>query len=254
MSAEDDARRHVREGTPPFVDVYDRLRDLVRQSGLRPGDALPGDDALAGKLVVSRELAREALLLLAEDGKLERREQKWVVAEPPSGPVAFCDSFHRLLVRRPRPARRLLVAVEDGSYWSHELLRTDGRVLTWETVFALGDELLASTLEMMVVGAVPPELLVDEALDREKHDLSAWPTMLEALGAQRRAGLQAQVWRLSPVSRRSERLSWMELPLHGIPAALTVVLTEDGVPVYLAKNVFDLGSFDLVVDQLGTAP
>jgi hypothetical protein len=44
----------------------------------------------------------------------------------------------------------------------------------------------------------------------------------------------------------------MELPLHGIPAALTVVLADDhGVPVYLAKNIFDLGTFDLVVDKLG---
>ena len=43
------------------------------------------------------------------------------------------------------------------------------------------------------------------------------------------------------------------LPVVGIPAALTVVLSEDGVPVYLAKNLFDLGSFDLVVDQLGSA-
>jgi hypothetical protein len=38
---------------------------------------------------------------------------------------------------------------------------------------------------------------------------------------------------------------------NGIPAALTVVLAEDGVPVYLAKNILDLGTFDLVVDQLG---
>jgi len=29
------------------------------------------------------------------------------------------------------------------------------------------------------------------------------------------------------------------------------VLAEDGVPIYLAKNLFDLGTFDLVVDQVG---
>ena len=78
--------------------------------------------------------------------------------------------------------------------------------------------------------------------------------MLEALGPERRAGLTPQLWRLSPISRATERLSWMELPLHGIPAALTVVLAEDGLPVYLAKNILDLGTFDLVVDQLGPAP
>jgi hypothetical protein len=124
----------------------------------------------------------------------------------------------------------------------------DGQVLTWETVFAHDDVLLASTLEMMVLDAVPPELVA--ALDLEQHDLTAWPTMLDALGAERRARLQPEIWRLAQISRATERLSWMELPLHGIPASLTSVLSEDGRPVYLAKNVFDLGSFDLVVDQL----
>jgi GntR family transcriptional regulator len=251
VSADEDAERYVRDGVPPFVDVYDRTQDLIRDSGLQPGDVLPGDVALAEVLGVTRQLVGEALLLLAEDGKLERREQHWCVAEPPAGPVAFTDSFHRLLGGRARPVRRLLAQVEDGSHWSHELLRMDGQVLTWETVFAHEDVLLASTLEMMVLEAVPPELVEPEALHLEKHDLAVWPTMLEALGAERRKRLQAETWRLSTISRRTERLSWMELPLHGIPTALTVVLSEDCVPVYLAKNVFDLGTFDLVIDQLG---
>jgi len=252
LSAEEEAARYVRDGTPAFVEVYDRLRDLVRDSGLRPGDPLPGDVALADLLGVSRHLVGEALLLLAEDGKLDRREQHWYVAEP-GVPVAFADSFHRLLRGRASPVRRLLVGIEDGGQWSYELLRMDGQVLTWEAVFAHDDVLLASTLEMMVLDAVPAELVEPPALHADKHDLSAWPTMLEALGPERRAGLTPEVWRLAPISRRTERLSWMELPLHGIPAALTVVLTEGGVPVYLAKNIFDLGTFDLVVDQLGPA-
>lgn len=249
MSADEDAERYVRNGTPPFVDVYDRLRDLVRDTGLAPGDAMPSDVVLAESLGVSRDLVREALLLLGEDGKLERRERRWWVAEPATAPVAFTDSFHRLLGGRARPVRRLLVGIEDGSQWSHELLRSTGKVLTWETVFAFDDVLLASTLEEVLVEAAPPELL--QALDAAQHDLDAWPTMLEAFGAERRARLVPEIWRLAQISRATERLSWMELPLHGIPAALTVVLTEDGRPVYLAKNIFDLGTFDLVVDQLG---
>jgi hypothetical protein len=251
MTAEDAAAHYVRDDTPAFVGVYDRIQDLIRDSGLGPGQALPGDVALGDQLGVPRQLVTEALLLLAEDGQLVRREQQWFVAEPLDGTVAFTDSFHRMLGGRARPVRRLLVAVEDGSHWSHGLLRMTGRVLTWETVFAHEDVLLATTLEMMAIDAVPPELIEPPALTADKHDLSAWPTMLEALGAERRAGLTAELWRLSPISRRTERLSWMELPLHGIPAALTVVLAEDGRPVYLAKNLFDLGTFDLVVDQLG---
>ena len=248
MSADEEAERYVRDGVPPFVEVYDRLRDLIRDTGLVPGDLLPGEVALSGQLGHPRALIKEALLLLEEDGKLVReRDRLWRVA-PAAGPVAFTDSFHRLLGERVRPVRRLLVGIEDGSQWSHELLRTTGQVLTWETIFAHDDVLLASTLEMMVLDAAPPELTA--ALVSDKHDLTDWPTMLEALGPERRARLTPLTWRLSPISRATERLSWMELPLHGIPAALTVVMAEDGAPVYVAKNIFDLGTFDLVVDQL----
>jgi DNA-binding GntR family transcriptional regulator len=248
MTAADDAERYVRDGLPAFVPVYDRIRELVESTGLLPGDPLPGDVTLAELLEVDRELVREALLLLGEDGKLVRRDRRWCVAAPLAGPLSFTDSFDRLLGGRVRPVRRLLAAIEPGSRWSHELLRTSGLVLTWETVFAADDVLLAATLEMMVVDAVPPELKANLVAD--EHDLDAWPTMLEALGTERRAGLTPEIWRLAQISRATERLSWMELPLHGIPAALTVVLAEGGRPVYLAKNLFDLGSFDLVVDRL----
>ena len=247
MSADDDAERYVRDGIPPFVEVYDQILDVVR--GLDPGDPVGGEVALAAELGFTRPLVREALLLLEEDGKVVReRDRLWRVA-PETEPAAFTDSFHRMLGGRARPVRRLLVGIEDGSHWSHELLRAKTPVLVWETVFASDDVLLASTLEMMALAAAPAELTA--ALDLAKHDLTAWPTMLEALSPERRAGLTPQHWRLSPISRATERLSWMELPLHGIPAALTVVLAEDGVPVYLAKNILDLGTFDLVVDQLG---
>ena len=123
VSADEEAARYVREGIPPFVEVYDRVRDLVRKAGLGPGDPLPGEVALAGELGFPRDLVKEALLLLEEDGKVVRqRDRRWRVA-PPAEPAAFTDSFHRILGGRARPVRRLLVAIEDGSHWSHELLR-----------------------------------------------------------------------------------------------------------------------------------
>jgi DNA-binding GntR family transcriptional regulator len=249
MSAYEEAERYVRNGIPAFVEVYDRLRELVFKSGLGPGEPLPGDVALGGELGVSHDLIHEVLLLLEEDGYLVRdRNRRWCVPAA-AKPVAFTDSFHRLVRGRLRPVRRLHTAVENGSTWTRELLHSDEMFLCWETVFAHDDVLLASTLEFMVRSTVPDELAAQ--LDPEKHDVSAQPTLLEALGPERRAALSPQVWRLSQLSRSTERLSWMDLPLHGIPAALTVVLADDhGVPVYLAKNIFDLGTFDLVVDQL----
>lgn len=251
MTAEEEAERYVRGGVPPFVKVYDDVLARVRQGGYGPGDPLPGEVALAQEVGVERDLLHEALLLLEEDGYVVRnRNRMWAVPDPPSGPVRFAESFHRLLGPGTlKPVRRLHVSLEEGSAWAHELLGVATTMLAWETVFALDDVLLASSLELMLLDAVPPELAVE--LDPTRHDVAAQPTLLDCLGDERRAGLVPEVWRLSSLSRATERLSWMELPLHGIPAALTVVLSEGGRPVYLAKNIFDLGSFDVAVNQLG---
>ena len=247
MSADRDAERYVRDGIPQFVEVYDRLRDLMRATGLGPGDQLPGEVALGGELGVSHDLVHEALLLLEEDGHVVRdRGRRWSVPLE-AVPGTFTDSFHRLIRGTVRPVRRLHTAVEEGSTWTRELLRSDEPFLCWETVFEHGDVLLVSTLEFMVRSNVPDELAAE--LDASKHDVAAQPTLLEALGPERRAAMSPKSWRLSQLSRSTERLSWMELPLYGIPAALTVVLAQDGVPVYLSKNIFDLGTFDLVVDS-----
>ena len=80
-SPDEEAERHVRDGIPPFVEVYDRIRDLLREGGYEPGDVLPGEVALAGELGAPRQLVKEALLLLEEDGKLLRlRDRRWRVA------------------------------------------------------------------------------------------------------------------------------------------------------------------------------
>ena len=249
MSAEQEAERYVRHGVPDFVVVYDVVLDHVRRTGLAPGQRLPGEVALARELGVERHLLHEVLLLLEEDRYVARdRDRLWTVAHPATRPVGFAESFHRVLGDRVRPVRRLHVSLEEGSSWAHDLLGVARPMLAWETVFALDDVLLASSLELMLLDAVPDELTAQ--LDPVEHDVTAQPTILECLGPERRAGLVPEVWRLSSLSRATERLAWMELPLHGIPAALTVVLSEGGRPVYLAKNIFDLGSFDLSVNLL----
>jgi DNA-binding GntR family transcriptional regulator len=239
--------KEFRRGVPEFVSAYDAIRGLIAAEGLGPGAALPNEVALAAALGHQRGPVHEALLLLQEDGFVVRdRSRAFVVA--PGGPtrIGFSDSFHRMLGDAASPERRIHAAIETGSSWVRQLLRTDEQCLVWETIHAHEGVLLASTLEWLLVSATPPELLADVGAATE--DLEARPTLLETLGAERRAALTPQLWRLVQVSRNSERLSWMQLPLHGIPAALTVVLAEDGRPVYLAKNLFDLGTFNLTVE------
>jgi DNA-binding GntR family transcriptional regulator len=247
-----DPERHVRTGVPPFVDAYDRVRELIERDGLEPGEQLPNEVVIGGELSISRTLTHEALLLLEEDGHLVRdKDRRWCVAAQPPEPVGFADGFHRQLRDGAKPVRRLHAAVERGGSWSRGLLRTDDPKLVWETVFELEGVLLASTLEVMPMSVVPAE--VAEADHDGQRDVGRWPTLLDALEPGRRAAMVPTVWRLSAVSRDTERLSWMDLPLHGMPAVVTSVLAEGGQPTYLAKNIFDLTSFQVSVDLLGAA-
>lgn len=239
----------ARDGVPPFVEIYNQVLELARRRGLGPGDALPGEVTMAADLEAPRDVLREALLLLEEDGYLTRDQgRRWTIATRTEG-AGFADSFHRLLGDRVRASRRLYAAVEEKSSFSRALLGSDGPCLVWETVFCDQEErLLAGSLEFLRTDALPSGLVTGDP--PEDHDVEAFPTLLEALGPERRARLTPRLWRLMPVSRNTERLAWMDLPLHAIPALLTVVLADDGVPVYVAKNLFDLGSFDLTVDLL----
>lgn len=247
-----DPERHVRTGVPTFVDAYNRVLELIGRDGLTPGEPLHNEVVIGGELGISREAAHEALLLLEEDGHLVRdKDRRWRVASRSPTPVGFADGFHRQLRDGAEPVRRLHAAVELGGSWSRGMLRTDEPKLVWETVFALDGVLLASTLEVMPLSAVPPE--VAEADDDAQRDVGRWPTLLDALDPGRRAAMEPVVWRLAPVSRDTERLSWMDLPLYGMPAVVTTVLAEDGEPAYLAKNIFDLTSFQVSVDLLGGA-
>lgn len=229
-----------RPGVPAFVGVYDRLRELISRDALVPGELLPTEVVLAGELGVSREIVREALLLLEEDGHLARDNQwRWRVA-PVRVQASVTDPFPELLGGQLTADRRIHAAVETGSSWARELLRSDEKFLVWETVFSHKNVLLASTLELMVESAVPAAVL-----EADPDDVTTRPTLLGSLDPERRAAMTVQLWRLTPLSRNTERLSWMQLPMHGMPVGLTVVFAEDGRPTYLAKNAFDLGTFTL---------
>lgn len=232
--------RQVREGVPAFVQVYDRLQEYVARESLDPGDLLPTEVVMAGELGVPREVVRESLLLLEEDGVLARdNDWRWRVAHPRRA-ASITDPFPDLLGGSLVPDRRLHAAVEDGSSWSRGLLGAGEKFLVWETVFAHNGVLLASTLEVMLESAAPEGLTEVDA-----GDVAERPTLLGCLPPNRRRGMTLDLCRLTPLSRNTERLSWMELPMHGIAAGLTVLLAEAGRPTYLAKNIFDLATFDL---------
>ncbi|WP_043638896.1 GntR family transcriptional regulator [Nonomuraea candida] len=81
-------------GVPAHVQIERWLLASIAGGELAPGDRLPGERELAGRLGVSRMTLRQALATLERDGVLLRvpgRSGGAFVAEPPAEPRIECD-------------------------------------------------------------------------------------------------------------------------------------------------------------------
>jgi len=58
---------------PLYAQVYDRLRTMIQENDLEPGQQLPSEAEMASQLGISRATLREALRLLEEEGHILRR-------------------------------------------------------------------------------------------------------------------------------------------------------------------------------------
>lgn len=58
----------LRDTRTLVIQLRDRIADLIRDEGLRPGDKLPTEAQLTARFKISRPALREALKLLEQDG------------------------------------------------------------------------------------------------------------------------------------------------------------------------------------------
>jgi DNA-binding FadR family transcriptional regulator len=111
---------------PGSTDIATAIRAFIRGSGLRPGDRLPPERALAQELAVSRPALREAIALLVDAGLLRARQGSGTY-------VAEVDADELLAVRlRVEPLAAELAATVAGARERADL----GRL-----VAAMGDAL-----------------------------------------------------------------------------------------------------------------
>ena len=180
-----------RPGIPAFVQVYDRLRELIARDGLEPGERLPSEVMLAGELGITRELVRESLL--PPRGGRRTSSRDWAAAlvrgrTARAQRIGFARRGSTASSGGAVPVRRLHAAVEGGSTWSHELLRTEERTpRLGDRLRASTARLLASALELMPESALPDDVV--GATDAEQRDVERWPTLLDALDPVRRAAM-----------------------------------------------------------------
>jgi DNA-binding GntR family transcriptional regulator len=68
---------HGREAKKPlYVEIYEKLFQLIEDKKYHEGDRLPGENRLSIELGVSRTTLRQALILMTEDGIIHRDHGK----------------------------------------------------------------------------------------------------------------------------------------------------------------------------------
>jgi GntR family transcriptional regulator, transcriptional repressor for pyruvate dehydrogenase complex len=98
MSASSVALRPVQRSLL-YEDVSARLGELVRESGMRPGDRFPAERELAQRLRVSRTSVRQSFVVLRALGFVDVRHGEGVFLRRTNG---FGQSLTNLLERRRR--------------------------------------------------------------------------------------------------------------------------------------------------------
>lgn len=110
---------------PLRVHVYDDLAEQIRRGDLKAGDRLESESAIAERFGVSRLTAREALLLLEEDGFIEnhRGVGRHVGARVPEVGLDGLRSIQDMLNERVKTTlRRSKPVMETATEFSGEAL------------------------------------------------------------------------------------------------------------------------------------
>lgn len=242
--------RPVRDRRPLSVQVYDRLVEALRKQR-RPGDQIPPEIELSAELGVSRTVLREALRLLEEDGVIERGvdPRRRQIAQPSLRPPSFNAPLEDMLhARVPLKVKVIRTEIIAATSWSRVLLELPdgaGQLLCRESLIFAGGEPVASALEMVPAdSAQVPIHLVDS--DGNGND----ETLLSALGPQFRSKCMPTQWRIAAGSSVGSRSGFERLRGDCHITNLTMVLSRQGKPVFLAKHLLRL---DLVALSVGEA-
>lgn len=72
----------IENPTPRYYQIYRLLRQAIEEQQFGPGEAMPGENALASRYGVSRLTIRRSLELLQQEGLIERRQGSGTFVRP----------------------------------------------------------------------------------------------------------------------------------------------------------------------------
>jgi GntR family transcriptional regulator len=160
----DDAARPGGRTESSATELGERLRALVAEDGLRPGDPLPPETALAQRFGVSRSKVREALKLLEQDGLVHAIQGRGRFVSPVGSlrverPVTIYESITELLGSRGYEITTLVLDVAEREADEHVAAALDiavGAPVIRLTRLRLGDdEPMVFSVNTIVRDALP---------------------------------------------------------------------------------------------------
>lgn len=248
-----DTQLTVQAGVPLRVAVYDRIADGIKSGKLALGEPLPGEGELSRQLGVSRTVAREALLLLEEDGLVRNRRGvgRFVTSRLPQigleriqPPEAFLSVASSVRFVRTK------MEIELASAWVREglNLREGDNSWIWESIVSDGDRHIGVTQEHVPVGsrlADVDEALADaiDAVPANGHSLLR--VIMESLPER----LGPAVAQVSASRIGSTRAAILGVKRDDPGLVITQRVDYKGRPLYLGKHVLLAEAAQIAVMQ-----
>jgi GntR family transcriptional regulator len=213
------------------IQVRDEVSAMVAAGELKPGDQLPSEADLVGRLGVARTTVREALKLLEQDGVVHVQHGKGrFVAPSVERPVTRLESVTAMMESLGYRVVNRVLAVDEGPARAEEaraLHLTPGEpVIRLERVRLQGDDPLIYSLDV-----VPRGLLGERAPD------GAWDGSLGELLASRgheMASATAEIRAVTLDRAVARRIGW-----PGGKSWLLMVqtnFTRDGRPIIYSHD------------------
>ena len=189
-----------------YVQVYDVLYAVIRSGVGKPGDLIPGENALAAHFGVSRGTVRQAIQYLEEDGLLIRHQGRGSEIADRSHQNGGLQNFSdicREFCTMPITGTRVTWTIGGSGSWLSEQLRLSkgSLMVNYDIVYFSGEESIA--LSQRLVPAVWLERCSVDPDSREEMEHFAVDRVPQ-LVTKARAELRIQTQAMPEISRSGE--------------------------------------------------
>lgn len=221
-----DALQRLRDPRPLAVQVYDQIYKAIHSdSGSLKGE-IPTETALTDLLGVSRTTVRTALALLEEDGLLARGPgRRRYVVDSSEQQVSPIPTLEQLFNTGQRGALEVLHRQEvPATRWGASKLRVPSNtpLTMWATRINDGETIVCDSIELV------PDDVASAAASQES-------SLLDALGEEFSSACVYESIQIGPYSNQTRDSIPVDTAAPRI--VLTLVLSREGRPAYLAKHV-----------------